>query len=245
MTMKFSLDQLMAADAEGSKIPEVNALELKRSMRARMIARECIRNGFNIKQAYQTVTGFKGEKKVKDMVLGRIDEFVDEIKSLVDASQIDQQAALNFLWESIHSSILDYFDENGSVLPIRELKKLPRVQQALIEQIQVDSVQVPVIDPETKKAMLDDNGRPYLRMEQSVSIKLVPKMLGMDMLAKIMKWIGPMVVVNNNTTNIGLLMSEKATRIRQLDSAYGNAKLIEGQVIRTDAGAAQPTKPDH
>jgi len=231
-TRKFTLLELMAADAEGSVMPVVHVAEAKKAIKARMIARAYVRNGMNLHKAYKTVTGFTGLGTINKLCKGHVDDFVDELKTLVEASQVDQQAALNFLWEMIHTSLLDYFDENGRVLPIKELKKLPRIMQQIIEEVEVKSQQSIVVDPETGKVMVDDNGRPYLKTDQFVKIKLPPKLMAMDQLAKIMKWIGPNVVINNNTTNIGILMGEKAARIRQLNEAYAGEKIIEGEVVR-------------
>lgn len=244
MTKKFTLAELMAADAEGSVMPSINVEGSKKAIRARMLAREYVRNGMNLHQAYKTVTGYKDARPItlKDACRGHVDDFVDELKTLVEASKVDQTAALNFLWEMIHTSILDYFDDNGQVLPIRELKKLPRIMQQIIEKVEVKSVQSEVHD-EKGNTLFDDNGRPYLKTSQYVKIELPPKLIALDQLAKIMKWVGPSVVINNNNTNIGVLMTEKSAQIERLNKAYGNGNVIEGQVVGSNSGSLKPLPP--
>lgn len=237
MNTKFRLEDLVAADSEKSRMPEVKAGELRKQVKARALAREWIRNGMHLGQAYKTVTGFAPqERTINQMIRGHLDDFVDELRGLVEASKVDQTAVLNMLWELIHISILDYFDDNGNVMPIRELKKMSRVHQALIDKIEVKTHQEPVTDPETGKTMMDDNGRPYLQTKQYVQIQLPPKLIAVEQLAKIMKWIGPQVVVQNNTTNVAILMAEKDAQNRRLNSLYGD-NVIEGEVVRTDSGS--------
>jgi hypothetical protein len=229
------LEDLVTADALGSKMPVAKAEITGKRMKARAIAREWIRNGMNARQAYKTVTGFEPQNKnLNQMMRGCMDDFVDELRGLVEASKVDQTAVLNMLWELIHISILDYFDDDGNVMPVRELKKLSRVHQSLIDQIKVVTSQKPVYDKDGK-VMVDDNGRPYLQTEQAVEIKLPPKLLAVDQLAKIMKWVGPAVVINNHTTNVAMLMQEKDNKMRQLESMYGD-KIIEGEVVRPNSG---------
>lgn len=235
MSGKIDLSSLIVASAQGTQ-PEPKRVETKQAMekmRSRLIAQEYVRNGMNIRQAYTTVTGMKPKRNLHEMLRGDEDTFIDELSQMVAASRIDQAAILNRLWTLINSSIFDFFDEHGTMLTVAEIKKMPRIYQQLIEQVDVKTVQMPVKD-DTGKVMLDDNGNPYLRQIQEVQIKMPSKLFGIELLAKIMKLIGPAVVINNNTTNIANVMQEKSQQRRMLESHY--ADVIEGEAV--------PAQPD-
>lgn len=233
-TKKFDLRSLIPATSKDSQIPEKRVMKQAKALRARLLAQEYVRNGMNIKAAYRTVTKMEpGTKRIDAMTKGHVDEFVDELRQLVDAAQIDQSAVLNNLWTLIESSIFDFFDDNGNTLTIKQIKQLPRVYQQLVEQVKVKRVQLPVHDKDGKP-LLDDNGSPYLRVVEEVEIKLPPKLVAIELLAKIMKWIGPNVVINNNNTNIAVVMTEKAQARRRLEDHY--ARVIDGTAV--------PGKPD-
>lgn len=233
-THKFDLRSLVPATSKDSKIPTKRVHKQATKLRARLLAQEYVRNGMNLKAAYHTVTKMDaGNKNVADLTKGHVDEFIDELRNLVDAAQIDQSAVLNNLWTLIESSIFDFFDDNGNTLTIKQMKQLPRVYQQLVEQVKIKRVQLPVNDKDGKP-MLDDNGSPYLRVVEEVEIKLPPKLVAIELLAKIMKWIGPNVVINNNNTNIAVVMTEKAQARRRLEDHY--ARVIDGTTV--------PSQPD-
>lgn len=239
MTEKFNLADLITASSKGSVLPAKQIRGQRQTIRARLIAQEYIRNGMNLGAAYTQVTKMKaGNKSLDQMTGGHTDEFVDEIRTMVDGARIDQQAVLNNLWTLIESSIFDFFDDDGNVLSIKEIKRMPRVYQQLIEQIEVKSAQHQVFD-EKGKPLLDDNGNPYLRSVQDVKIKLPPKLLAVDLLAKIMKWIGPNVVINNNNTNVAVFMTEKDQQRRRMETHY--ARVLENTPLPSPAGSTEPS----
>lgn len=238
-TQKFDLSQLISATSKDSTIPTKRVRKESKRLRARLLAQEYVRNGMNLGAAYRTVTKMEPRNLSLDqMVRGNVDDFVEELRMLVDAAQIDQSAVLNNLWTLIQSSIFDFFDENGNTLTIKQIKQLPRVYQQLVEQVKVKRVQLPVNDKDGKP-LLDDKGSPYLRVMEEVEIKLPPKLVAIELLAKIMKWIGPNVVINNNNTNIAVVMTEKAQARRRLEDHY--ARVIDGEAVPAKSGATEPS----
>lgn len=238
-THKFDLRSLVSATSKDSKIPNKKVHKQANQLRARLIAQEYVRNGMNMKAAYKTVTKMDaGNHNLNAMCHGHVDEFIDELRSMVDAAQIDQAAVLNNLWVLIESSIFDFFDDNGNTLTIKQIKQLPRVYQQLVEQVKVKRVQLPVNDKDGKP-LLDDNGSPYLRVIEEVEIKMPPKLVAIELLAKIMKWIGPNVVINNNNTNIAVVMTEKAQARRRLEDHY--ARVIDGEAVQVKPDTVQPS----
>ncbi len=242
MAMKLS-DLLVAKVDMPATARDVEAIN--RPLRARLIAQEFVRNGMDIAAAYSTVTGYKKTKKstTHKMLLGQLDEFVSELKTLLITSRVDQEQALNFLWSVLQTSILDFFQDDGQVMSMVELKKLPRILQRMIHQIEVKSAQVPVLD-ENKRPMLDDNGSPYLRVESYCKIEIPAKLEAIKQLAQIMHWVGPQVVINNNTTNIAVLMSQGDNRRRRMERIYEHSATQSGVRESVGAGAAGINEPD-
>lgn len=240
MSEKIDLSSLILATAQGTNPPpnkQAATAKLKTTMHARLMAQEYVRNGMNLSQAYTTVTGMKARGNMHKMLRGEEDIFLNELSQMVEAARIDQAAVLNRLWTLINSSIFDFFDDKGEMLTVAEIKKLPRVYQTLIEYTKIKTVQLPVRD-DAGKIMVDDNGNPYLRQVQEVELRIPPKLVGIELLAKIMKWIGPNIVINNNTTNIANVMQEKSQQRRMLESHYAN--VIEGETVPSESDPRQP-----
>jgi hypothetical protein len=191
---------------------------------ARLLAQEYIRNGMNVAQAYMTLTGcapITGHAlTLTKMTRGALDEFVDEIKVQLAQADIELERVLAQLWAMLQTSVLDFFGEDGKVLPVRELKKLPRCMQAIVLAIDVKSVEQ-VVNDTAGNVLMDDNGVPYLRLEQRVRITLPNKIDAHRQLAALMKWTGPQTVVNNfNTVNIGVAMASADDRRRRMERVY-------------------------
>lgn len=219
------------AEKEGTRhLGKYAGHKLRKEGQTRLIAQEYVRNGFKFNEAYKRVTGTRAiSEKSMHRVLGPMsDVFMDEVRVMVEKSDIDKDKALNILWSMVNMSVLDYFDENGHVLSIKELKSLPRVMQIMIHEVRVKSVQVPLKD-ETGKLMLDDNGSPYLTRQEQVAIKIPEKMAAIQQLALLMRWTGPMVNLNVNLT-VGQLMIEADERKRRVESMYDGetGKIIDG-----------------
>jgi hypothetical protein len=220
MPAKFNLASLMPAPTINTpKPPSSSADKLK--YRARLIAHEWLRNGQNMTAAYRSVTGYKvtGRNEGTRLLRGQEDVFLDEIKIRYEESAIDKVQVLNFLWEIFQASILDFFDEHGQLLSVPEMKKLPRVLQRLISEMEVNTSQSPILV--NGQPMLDDNGAPYLTTKSFVKIKMPEKLSAISTLASIMKWTGPQVVINDNRTlNVSTHMAAGDDRQRRLEASY-------------------------
>lgn len=203
------------------KRPQPRLHKLKKAARARLIAQEYVRNGMNLRNAIITVTGSKALKPGNSMLklLGdSTDVFVEELSKIVDKSDISRDHALSLLWAMVNTSILDFIDDHGNTLPVGELRKLPRVMQIMLTKIKVTTKQE-VVKGDDGKVMKDDNGSPYLATTQQVRIELPDKMLALNQLAQIMRWVGPSVLVNQ-TFNIGRAMADADARIARANVIY-------------------------
>lgn len=188
--------------------------------KARLIAQEYVRNGMDFISAYNTVchTRYVKNSMTVYRLLGKTtDTFIAELNRLLERADIDREKALGILWAMVNTSILDFMDEHGNLLPVAEMKKLPRVMQVILSEIEVHSKQVIANGPDGKP-LLNDMGVPYVLTVSHVKIKVPEKLAAMRQLAEIMRWVGPSVQVNN--FNIGALMSEADSRRKTLDKVY-------------------------
>lgn len=237
---KLSLDELMKLAIPAKSVEQVKAEavvkpnrhaahKMRKEGRIRLIAQEYVRNGFKFAEAYKTVTGAKiAENTPMHKLIGsHMDFFMEEVRQMVDRSDIDKEKALNIMWAVVNMSILDFMDDHGRILPIAELKKLPRVMQIMISELRVKSVQVPLKDADGK-VVVDDNGSPYLTRVEQVTIKVPEKMQALTQLALLMRWTGPLVNLNVNL-NVGQLMIEADERRRRIENMYDGAtgKIID------------------
>jgi hypothetical protein len=224
-----SLMQVNAEKAGASKLPKHAGHKLRKESQARLLAQEYVRNGFRFGEAYKTVTGAETmhERSMHKLLGPNVDLFMEEVRRMVEASDIDKEKALNILWAMVNMSVLDFYDEHGNVLSIRELKGLPRVMQIMIHEVKVKAVMVPLKD-DTGKVMLDDNGSPYLTRVEQVTIRIPEKMAAINQLALLMRWTGPMVNLNVNLS-VGQLMIEADERKRRIENMYDGAtgKIID------------------
>lgn len=209
------------------KPPKHNLHKLKKHARARLIAQEYVRNGMNLRQAIATVTGSQSKKAgngILTLMGDATDTFVDELSKLIDKSDVNRDHALSVLWAMVNTSILDFIDDHGHVLPVAELRKLPRVMQIMLSKISVSTKQTPV--KENGKVLKDDNGSPYLATEQRVHIELPEKMVALNQLAQIMRWVGPTTLVQNNI-NIGRIMADADASLERSRVIYEQAKKLD------------------
>lgn len=200
----------------------ITADRIANEVRARRLAQAWVRYGMDMHKAFIEVTGrdfHKTKNSITQLTNNNVDAFVDEVRVCVDRSDIDKSAALNLLWTILQASIVDFFDENGRMLTVRELKKLPRVYQQIIQKMKVRTWQKPLKDKDGN-LMFDDNGRPYVMEESEVELEILPKIEAIKQLALIMKWVGPATVINHNTINVAAYMVNADERVRKLDSLY-------------------------
>lgn len=238
---KVSLADLMADAVPAKSVAMIEAEKagkvvrqaghkMRKDGQARLLAQEFVRNGFNFTEAYFTVTGSRltGARESMHKALGpQTDVFMQEVGRMVERSDINKEKAINIVWAMVNMSILDYMDDHGRILSIRELKQLPRVMQIMISEVKMKAVMVPLKD-DKGKPMLDDNGSPYLTRVEQVSIKIPEKMASLQQLAILMRWTGPLVNLNLNLS-VGQMMIEADERKRRVERMYDNdtGKVIE------------------
>jgi hypothetical protein len=225
-------EEMMEAEAKGlvttPKKAKHELHKLKKTARARLIAQEFVRNGMNLRSAIHTVTGSNPKSNsngIMTLLGDSTDVFVEELSSVVSKSDVDRERALSLLWAMVNTSILDFIDDHGHVLPVPELRKLPRIMQIMLSKIDVSTKQH-TVRGEDGKIMRDDNGSPYLATEQRVRIELPERMLALGQLAQIMRWVGPSVLVQNNI-NIGRLMSDADGRRDRAEIIYEQARTLD------------------
>lgn len=228
--MKINLQDLLPAKAQDEMEPPKEAAQRRHDMRvvraetkAKLVAQEYVRNGMDFIGAYNTVVGANYPKHGKGhltayRLLGKsMDVFVAELQRLLSKTDISRERALHILWTMVNASVLDFLDDNGDTLPVRELKKLPRVMQLLISEIEVHRKQV-VAKGADGKELFDDNGRPYLLNISHVKLKIPDKLTAFRQLAEVMRWVGPAVQVNNY--NVGSMMSEQDAQTKRIEQVY-------------------------
>lgn len=226
---RFKLDDLLPAPAK-DEVPTPAQVErtrhdmavIRKKTMARLVAQEYVRNGMDLVGAYNTVnqTNYVKSSMTMHRLLGKgTDEFVEELERLVKRVDIDRDRALGILWSMVNASILDFMDDHGNVMSVKELKKLPRVLQQLISKIDVQTKQEVAIHPQTKQPLLDDMGRPYLITHSRVRIEIPDKMTAMRQLAEIMRWVGPATQINN-FIDVGAAMAEADARTRRMGRIY-------------------------
>jgi hypothetical protein len=224
------------ARAKGEQHPTT---PLRYALKARLLAQEYIRNGLDLREAYATVNPTTARDSItamsiNTMMRGHMDDFVDELKTLITKSDIEMDGALSMLWEIMHASLLDYFGPDGKMLTIQQMKLLPRSLQRIIVKLDVRTKEVALKDS-SGMPMVDDKGRPYLATEQWVRVEIPSKLEAIKQLALMMKWVGPETVINNNTyINVATIMSNADDRRRRLEKVYEapatNVRSITGPV---------------
>lgn len=197
--------------AAETKPPKVNSEKVKQAIASRLIANEYLRNGLNIKQAYEAITKRKySPVKFSAIVADNDSAFLNEIDTALKSSDVEKSRVLALLWAMATTSPLDYMDDDGVPLSVADLKKLPRELQAIIEEIFVETTY--------ERAMGDDgpvkgeNGELLMVPRQRVRIKVSGKQAALNTVAQIGKLIGPAVLQNNYITNIGQIMIDADSR---------------------------------
>jgi hypothetical protein len=231
---KFSLDDLEKSLAK-RKSPNGTSKVAKgerrrgqkdptRDVQGRLVAQECMRNGMDLGAAIQTILPhYKhpgGGSRVSQFLTTYGDQFAEELKTAVDIAGVDREQTLAFLYQCMMTSTLDFLDDDGNALPVKELKKLPRIMQCLIEEVNVATVEIPVTKGKEKIPVMSEDGKPLIIREQKVHVRIVKKTEAIDAMAKIMRWIGPTVVVNNNTTAFAVIMTAADERKKRLNDSY-------------------------
>lgn len=205
------------APAEKARVPQANSAKVKKAITNRLIANEYLRNGMNIKSAYEAVTKKKYCRTRFSAIVTDMDgAFMREVDTALKAAEVDKNQVLSLLWTLATTSPLDYLDDDGVTLSIAELKKLPRELQSVIEEVFVETTYEKVIGEDGP--VKDEEGNLLMVPKQRVRIRVSGKQEALNTYAKIGKLIGPAVVNNNytNITNIGQAMIDADSRRNSL-----------------------------
>lgn len=196
------------------RMERARAHQLKMDMRAAMIAREYMRNGGKIGDAYQAVTHFSPGTRSMEALLGTgLQKFLDEIALGMKRAGIDKDEFAQMLHAQSFMSALDFVDNEGFTLSISELKRLPPHIRAAITKVEQKITPRALVDPTTGQVFVDDNGNPYYVNERYTKVWIADKERARDLLANMMKWTGPNTLVDNRK-----VVNNYATVVRQADT---------------------------
>ena len=125
----------------------------------------------------------------------------------VDPEEMEKQGrdwAINIWQEWVNITPLDFFDDDGKVLPIKTIKRLPILYRRALKDIKVSRRTTPVSFQ--GEPVMDENGAQLEVVQEDVTIVLVNKEKAMEDIAKCMKWI------QNHTTNLDMKVSFEFVR---------------------------------
>lgn len=231
---KISLAELKGAvpaetEKEKAKLPTASRKKMDRVITARLVANEYLRNGLNLKQAYESVTHKKYTPARFNSMLAEDTAFLDEVNVALTNADLEKNKIVAMLWAMACVSPLDFMDDDGITLSIKDLKQLPREMQAMLEAVEVVSSQEPVKDADGQ-IMTDDDGKPYLRVVQKVTVRIVrAKKEALATLAQIGKFIGPTMLNQTNVTvfNVAQGIADADNRRLKLLDQRVNGGIIE------------------
>lgn len=206
----------------GGKNPEHGRqlTKMRRDGMGRLLAQEYVRNGMNMADAIErTFRGRINRQKTNfsNLQVETRNAFFDELSKLVANSDVDRERALSILWTMVNTSLLDFMDDHGRFLPVKELKKLPRLMQLCLSKIKIER-HTHALKDRKGNPILDDMGRPFVETEEYVHIEMPERMAAINQLAQLMKWVGPQVIVAN--FNIGRHMADADERLRDANRVY-------------------------
>jgi hypothetical protein len=226
MTVKKA-QSLEAAASEPTLSPQRKAAikmksrEMRRRVEARQIAEHYLNNGLNFHEAFFAVTG-KKPKKNDDPFKCLGDASIDFLRGIDKALakvKIRKDALVKILWAGASSSPLDFLHDDGTPMTVADLKQLPREIQAIIEEVDVQTSWLPVRDNEGKIMMLAD-GRPALRREERVRLRIIDKAKAQRLFAELKKWIGQSIVLSQKVNNVAVLVQQMDSQRERLRTIY-------------------------
>lgn len=201
-------------------------------MRADVAAHHLIDMNFRERDAYEATFGCTKKqarsecaryfrkpyviKAVKRVLFG--DLAADEVEGA------GKEWAIERWQEQLNISPLDYFDDEGKVLPVKELKKLPAWFRRNLTGITSTRTEVPVTH--NGEEVMDDEGKPLVIVTDNVSITMVSKEKALENIAKCLKWI------QSHNVNVDITVGMDALResMAAADSRAARApRVIEGK----------------
>ena len=222
MIPKIPLPDLIAAapvERGASAPPRRKGLTATRNAaRSRLLAQAYLRNSCDLWAAWREIDPDITRSAVRWSKIPDIDAFSAEINNCLQVAGIERAQALAILWTVVQASVLDFLDDAGHVLPIAELRKLPRILHSALSEVKV------VIDPEPLRdgageIICDEQGNPKILEKATVHVRLLDKLAAMKQLAEIMRWTGPQVVMPV-TVNVGQYMREAGERTARMAAIY-------------------------
>lgn len=205
-----------------------NTKDLAGELRGRLLAQATVLNGGNVTQAAIDVfgrdpsNGGKGNHKgggLSGMLRSAkgTKAFADELERMLANVNIDKDAALRQLWAMVNVSLVDFLDDQGNVMPIHDLKQLPREAQQIISEMEIKRAYKPVRGTDGEYLYDPATRQPMLRPEVTVKLKLPEKIKAIQTIASILKW----VETNTNVTiNIAQVMKSADERLQSISTAY-------------------------
>lgn len=195
--------------------------DLATTIRARLLAQETVMNGGHVNQAARTILG-RASQKTKSIrnLLGTAKgtaAFADELESMLADANIDKEHALRTLWSMVNVSLVDFLDDEGNVMAVKDLKALPREAQQIISEMVVTRAYKPVRGEDGEYIYDPNTHQPMLRPEVSVKLKLPEKIKAIQTIASILKWIETKTSV---TINIAQVMKAADERQKTVTAAY-------------------------
>lgn len=206
----------------------------------RLIATEYLRNGLNLNEAYTTVTR-KSWRSAQAVGIVTSPEFLHEVGEALSGTTADKNRVLSLLWAQAVTSPLDYMDDDGKILTIKELKQLPRELQALIEEVKIQRKTVALVD-ENGKVVKDDEGKEVTTEVEYVHLKFPSKQMALDTIAKIGKMIGPQVAVQNNFYSFDRAMAEADARVMELGTKRAMEQFANEKAKAATEGDVQTSR---
>ena len=213
-------DLIAAAPVERGKAPKArkDATATRTEARSRLLAQAYLRNGCDLVAAWREIDPDIARATIRWRAIPDLDAFSAEISNCLQVAGIERAQALAILWTVVQASVLDFLDDAGHVLPIAELRKLPRILHSALSEVKV------VIDPEPLRdgageIICDEQGNPKVVEKATVHVRLLDKLAAMKQLAEIMRWTGPQVVMPV-TVNVGQYMREAGERTARMAAIY-------------------------
>jgi hypothetical protein len=181
-----------------------------RNIKYHEIAKEYVNNGFRQTAAYAAITGNKVTKcGTQATRLFRKPFMTDLIRAYI---QGDHEVPRTKDWaikkwtQMVESNVLNYIDDTGEFLSIKELRELPDYAQQAIKKIKVTT--------EVDK----DSGNSIQRVE----IELVDKQKALSDLARAEKWI---------ETHMNVTVRTPVSAEMLIEAQIKRQKRLEGRVI--------------
>lgn len=202
--------------------PELEALngpQLAKAIRGRLLAQEYLSNGANMHKAAEKVLGTKPGREhrtIKDVVGGRTSAFTQELERLLQRVDIDKDQALRTLWAMVNVSLIDFVDDNGNLLPIKNIRALPRVAQQIISEMTVTRSYKPVRGADGEYLYDPNTHQPILKPEVSLKLKLPEKIKAIQTIASILKWVEGTKI----TVNIAQVMKQADEQQKTITTSY-------------------------